>query len=60
MKIVYIVDKRIISISNSLILFKNGEPLDKEGLRYFYIYGANCYSEANIEKKSLPRVLPIG
>ncbi len=39
-------------LSRSLIEFADGEKLSKEGLKYLYIFGANCYSDA-LGKKSI-------
>lgn len=41
-------------LSSSLVQFYEGCILDKNGLEYFLVYGANLYNEFNISKKSFP------
>lgn len=39
-------------LSSALLMFYEGEILTDKGLYYLYIYGANCYNDNNISKKS--------
>jgi DNA-directed RNA polymerase len=39
-------------LSRSLIEFGSGEKLTDEGIKYLYIFGANCYS-STLGKKSI-------
>jgi len=36
-------------IPKSLLLFAREKPLDKEGEKWFFVHGANCYGEADKE-----------
>ena len=40
-------------LSKSLLLFANEKPLNSEGVKWFFIHGANCYGE--VDKESFDR-----
>ena len=40
-------------LSQSLINYYVGQYIDTQGLEYLFIYGANCYNEKNLSKKSI-------
>lgn len=48
----FYLDYQGSDFSLALIDLYKGEKLTEKGLYFYYIYGANCYNERNISKKS--------